>query len=132
MTPSTRNSASARKIIQRQIAPLVGELRARFPTIENKALRDWIVKEVRSAIPVRRGRKRNPIISRALQLRIQGKMWRETLRNPKVLGPRPTEPRPLFLWESGARSIRNAVRLRMCRSKRKVRKQQMKRTIPSV
>ena len=132
MTPSTRNSDSVRKIIQRHVAQLLGGLRAKLTDIENKALRDWIVKEVKSAIPVRRRRKYNPIISRALQLRIHGKMWREILRDPEVLGPKPTEPRQRYMWETTARSIRKAAALRTSRSKRKVCKQQINRTIPWV
>ncbi len=115
-TPEAKQTPVAvKKHAANGVRKLVRELQAVHPQIGDKELRDTLHKAVRAAIPLRRGRKEDPRITRGVELYLGHRPMDEVLCD--VLGPRPpggpADPH-VWVWEKAAaatsKSIRRAAR----------------------
>ncbi len=121
-TPQAQQAPlSAKRQGEAGIQRLVCELRSLHPEIGDKELRDTLHRAVRVTVPLRRGRREDPRITRAVELYLARMPMERVLRDPQVLGPRPTG-RPtdpdVWLYDKAAASVRRAVFRRAAKRKR--------------
>ena len=120
--PSMPKSASPERAVAEGVEKLIGSIGGKFGELSDARLRRMLTRTVRKILPISNGRPTDPKTARAIELHSAKVPWKDIFPDPKVLGPRPTDPDKKYLWDSAATRIRKNVKRGIYRRKKRQNK----------
>lgn len=73
----TTSSNSLSKIVRQSLKQMLGTIRSECPDVDNRALRQELISQIKLALPIPRGPRMAPEVALALKLREENKPWPE-------------------------------------------------------